>query len=102
MKTNRFFSSNSDFVINISFAYYYTSIVFLQLENEKDFLVAYDGGSEEAKIIAYMTGVMNDVRISIPGNQMFVVFDTNADIVKKGFSASIIQGKVLLIVIIIS
>ena len=41
-----------------------------------------------------MTGIMNDATISIPGNQMFVVFDTNADIVKKGFSASIIQGKV--------
>ena len=31
-------------------------------------------------------------KISIRGNQMFVVFDTNADIVKQGFSASIIQG----------
>ena len=49
-----------------------------------------------------MTGIMNDTRISIPGNQMFVEFYTNEDIVKKGFSASIIQGKVLLIVIIIS
>ena len=44
-----------------------------------------------------MTGIMNGASISIQGNQMFVVFDTNADIVKKGFSASIIQGKVLLI-----
>ena len=39
-----------------------------------------------------MTGIMNDARISIPGNQMFVEFYTNEDIVKKGFSASIIQG----------
>ena len=74
----------------------------LQLENENDFLSVYEGGSDQAKLIAHMTGIMNDARISIPGNQMFVVFDTNADIVKKGFSASIIQGKVLLIVIIIS
>ena len=39
-----------------------------------------------------MTGKMNGASISIQGNQMFVVFDTNEEIVKKGFNASIIQG----------
>ena len=39
-----------------------------------------------------MTGIMNGARISIQGNQMFVVFETNEDIVKKGFNASIIEG----------
>ena len=72
------------------------------MEEGIDFLVIHNGGSNDAEMIANLTGTRNETEISIPGNQMFVVFDTNADIVKKGFSASIIQGKVLLIVIIIS
>ena len=64
----------------------------LQLENDNDFLKIYDGGNDQAKLIAHMTGMMNGASISIQGNQMFVVFDTNEEIVKKGFNASIIQG----------
>lgn len=40
------------------------------------------------------TGVMNDTKISIPGNQMFVVFHTNEEIVRKGFHALIMEGKI--------
>ena len=36
---------------------------------------------------------MYDAEISIPGNQMFVVFQTNAEIVYKGFHALIIESK---------
>ena len=48
--------------------------------------------NDQAKLIAHMTGMMNGASISIQGNQIFVVFDTNEEIVKKGFNASIIQG----------
>ena len=40
------------------------------------------------------TGIMNDTKISIPGNQMFVVFHTNEEIVRKGFHALIMEGKI--------
>ena len=36
---------------------------------------------------------MYDAEISIPGNQMFVVFQTNEEIVHKGFHALIIESK---------
>ena len=38
---------------------------------------------------------MYDAEISIPGNQMFVVFQTNDNIVRKGFHALIIESKYL-------
>ena len=36
---------------------------------------------------------MNDTTISISGNQMFLVFKTNNEIVSKGFNASIMESK---------
>ena len=45
--------------------------------------------------MAKLAGQMYDAEISIPGNQMFVVFQTNDNIVRKGFHASIIESKYL-------
>ena len=36
---------------------------------------------------------MNDTKISISGNQMFVVFKTNHEIISKGFHALIMKSK---------
>ena len=44
-------------------------------------------------MVAKLTGQMNDTTISISGNQMFVVFKTNNEIVSKGFHALIIESK---------
>ena len=44
-------------------------------------------------MVAKLTGSMNDTKVSISGNQMFVVFKTNNDIVAKGFHALIIESK---------
>ena len=44
-------------------------------------------------MVANLTGAMNDTKISISGNQMFVVFKTNKDTVAKGFHAFIIESK---------
>ena len=44
-------------------------------------------------MVANLTGQMNDTTISISGNQMFVVFKTNNEIVSKGFHALIIESK---------
>ena len=68
-------------------------IFLLQLEDGKDFLSIYDGGSDDSEMVAKLTGQMNGTKISIQGNQMFVVFNTNEDSVIKGFHALIMESK---------
>ena len=66
----------------------------LQLEDSNDFLSIHDGGRDDAEImVANLTGTMNGIKISIPGNQMFVVFKTNKEIVGNGFHALIMKSK---------
>ena len=66
-----------------------------QLENNNDHLTIYDGGSDQVQMIANLTGQMNETKISIFGNQMFVVFHTNEVVGKTGFRAIILQSKPL-------
>ena len=65
----------------------------LQLEDTYDFLDIYNGGSDDSEMVANLTGLMNDTKISISGNQMFLVFKTNNEIVSKGFHAMILESK---------
>ena len=65
----------------------------LQLEDTNDYLSIHDGGSDDSEIGANLTGQMNDTTISISGNQMFVVFKTNHEIISKGFHALILTSK---------
>ena len=44
-------------------------------------------------MVAKLTGSMNDTKVSISGNQMFVVFKTNNEIIAKGFHALIMESK---------
>ena len=44
-------------------------------------------------MVAILTDQMNDTTISISGNQMFVVFKTNHEIVAKGFHALILESE---------
>ena len=46
-------------------------------------------------MVAKFTGKMKDTDISIQENQMFLVFHTNREIVRKGFHALIIESKCL-------
>ena len=57
-----------------------------------DFLSIHNGGSDNSERVAILTGQMNDTIISISGNQMFLVFQTNNEIVRKGFLALIIES----------
>ena len=65
----------------------------LQLEDTNDYLSIQNGGSDNSEIVANLTGQMNDTKISISGNQMFLVFKTNNEIVSKGFHAMILESK---------
>ena len=62
-------------------------------EGDFDFLSIHDGGSEDSEWVAKLTGQKDDIKIAIPGNQMFLVFHTNEDIVRKGFHALIMESK---------
>ena len=64
----------------------------LQLEDGIDFLSMYKGGSEDSEMVAKLTGTMNDAKLSIPENQLFVVFYTSNMTVSKGFHALIEEG----------
>ena len=68
------------------------------MEDNEDFLHIHDGGSDDLEIIANLTGTINETKISIAGNQMFVVFHTNDDIVKNGFHALIMESKCTFII----
>ena len=49
------------------------------MEANTGYLTIYDGGSEQAEIIANLNGAMNDTKISTPRNQIFVVLHTNGN-----------------------
>ena len=63
------------------------------MEDNNDYLSIHNGGSDDSEMVANLTGKMNDIKISISGNQMFLVFKTNNEIVSKGFHAFIMERK---------
>ena len=65
----------------------------MQVEDGKGEFTAHEGGSDKGKLIASMTGNQNGALISIPGNQMFVVFHTNGEIAKTCIFARIMESK---------
>ena len=80
--------------ISNSFSKYIPTFGFLlQLEDTNDFLAIHNGGSDDSEVVANLTGAMNDTKVSISGNQMFVVFKTNNEIIAKGFHALIMESK---------
>ena len=49
------------------------------MEANTGYLTIYEGGSEQAEIIANLNGAMNDTKISTPRNQIFVVLHANGN-----------------------
>ena len=49
----------------------------------------YEGGNEYAHLVRNITGIHKQTKVSIPGNQMFVKFETSSNVVSKGFTAFI-------------
>ena len=71
----------------------------LQLEDGNDFLSIHNGGSDNSEMVAKLTGTIDQTKIAIPGNQMFMVFHTNEEIAQKGFNALIMESKYISIII---
>ena len=63
------------------------------MEADTSFLTIYDGGSEQAEMIANLNGAMNGTKISTPRNQIFVVFHTNANNGSIRLHAAVIESK---------
>ena len=63
------------------------------MEEGIDFIVIHNGGSNDAEMIANLTGTRNETEISIPGNQMFVMFHKKEKNLNKGFHATILESK---------
>ena len=66
-----------------------------KLENGFDYLKIYNGGTDYSNQIAELTGTYHKEKVSIPRNQMFIVFETNDAITKKGFKALIHEHSIL-------
>ena len=49
----------------------------------------YEGGSEYADLVKSFTGIHKQTKVSVPGNQMFVKFETSSTVASKGFTAFI-------------
>ena len=59
--------------------------------------MVYDGGSEQAEIIGNFDKEINDVKISTPRNQLFVVFHTNGKNASIKLYAAVIESEYLII-----
>ena len=85
-----------------SFSKQFFTGFFLQVEDGKDYLNIYDGGSDDSELVESLTGELESLtveldygKISVQGNQLFVVFSTNNENVREGFQALIIESEYL-------
>ena len=69
---------NYNFLLRLEI-YFYQSYFVIQLEADISFLTIYEGGSEQAEMIANLHGTMNGTKISTPKNQIFAVLNTNGN-----------------------
>ena len=78
-----------------SFSKQFFTGFFLQVEDGKDYLNIYDGGSDDSELVESLTGELDNKKISVQGNQMFLIFYTNNEHVTEGFHALIIESEYL-------
>ena len=62
------------------------------MENDNSLLIIYDGGSEQAEMIANLNNA-NSTKISTPRNQIFAVIYTNGQTSKMKLNARIVERK---------
>ena len=69
---------------------------YLKIQSELrhiSFLKIYDGGSEQAEIIANLNEAINGTKVSTPRNQIFVILDTNGNNGNIRLNAAVIESK---------
>ena len=62
------------------------------MENDNSSLIIYDGGSEQAEMIANLNNA-NNTKISTPRNQIFAVIYTNGQTSEMKLNARIVERK---------
>ena len=63
------------------------------MTNDNSSLIIYDGGSEQAEMIANLNSAMIGTKIYTPRNQIYAVIYTNGITSKMKLNAAIIEGK---------
>ena len=63
------------------------------MEADTNFLTIYDGGSEQAEMIANLSTTINGIKISTPRNQMFAMLYTNGQNPTIKLNAAVIKCK---------
>ena len=65
----------------------------IQIEKGHDYIKIYDGGSQYSEVVANLSGIYNQTKISVPGNQVFISFEanSNSDNNNKGFMTYILE-----------
>ena len=64
----------------------------MQIDDGNDFLIIYNGGSEKGEMIEKLTGKVNKT-ISLLGNQIFVVLNSNETITRqRSFNVKILES----------
>ena len=63
------------------------------MEADTSFLTIYDGGSEQAEMIANLSTTINGTKISTPRNQMFAILYTNGQNATIKLNAAVIKCK---------
>ena len=69
------------------------------MDADAGFLTIYNGGSEQAEMIANLKQEINDTKISTSSNQMFAVLDTKGKNASIRLNATVIQSKCTVIYI---
>ena len=65
----------------------------IQIEKGHDYIRIYDGGSQYSEVFETFSGIHNQTKVLVPGNQVFISFEAKAmsDNEKKGFVALIVD-----------
>ena len=63
--------------------------IYIQIDSGFEYLKIYEGGSEYSDLVKNITGSHKQSNVSVPGNQMFVKFETTSKVASEGFRAFI-------------
>ena len=63
------------------------------MEAYTGFLTIHDGGSEQADVLDTLNGTMNDIKMSTPRNQLFLLLQLNGNKASMRLNATVSKSK---------
>ena len=72
---------------------FHTRNTCIQIEKGHDYIRIYDGGNQYSEVFETLSGIHNQTKVLVPGNQVFISFEAKAmsDDEMKGFVALIVE-----------